>query len=307
MVIFTHCLPPMQMPPGNMGGRGDDIPIDQTPTNSSRAYVIWVDTPWKQFLMKRDEFRRRGYRLQDIETYVVKGNRLYAGLWHARSDEHRLWQAESWRKFHAKWQEYRNTGFRIIDVEIFEERGVTKFLGIFRQESSQNRFLVDLYWDELLRTRDEYDRKGYRLIDIEPYTDNNKQLKYAAIWDAGSDQHRLWSTSQKSEFLRQWNTFNIQGLRLIDLEIFLKEGRKQYTGVWRGGNGPYHLWTEAPWEGFKSKRARFDREGQQLIDLEVEAKDGKLYYSGVWIGGQAKFAMLQENQPAEVTIGPSAK
>ena len=58
-------------------------------------------------------------RLIDLETYVIDGNRKYAGVWRGGSDGYYLWSGVHWDSIVAKWQELAAQNLRLIDLESY--------------------------------------------------------------------------------------------------------------------------------------------------------------------------------------------
>ena len=268
----------------NSSDPGND-PDERAPDGEPGPIQLWVDLPWNELVDRNNALRNQGMGLIDVESYVVDGERVYLGVWHASRDQYQLVRTDDSEGFRDKWSELRDQNYQIIDCEVFLDGSRRTIVGAWKTGGADRRMRADAGWSTLLSLRNENKAAGYRLMDVEAY-DMNGSIKYTAIWEKAADEEKMWKASSMNEFIGKWREFNSEGLRLVDMEIFVEGNRKQYLGVWRSSNDDHGLWTEASLVSFINKNKEFQDRNLILTDIEVTVvggSDRKL--TGVWRAG----------------------
>ena len=279
LLLTLNCPNPIQ---GTAVSREADLSAPPPGKSATGNYALWLNASWDDIVAKRDQLAARDLRLVDIETVNVGGRTRYSGVWHASTAKHKLWKASGWDSFKSSWERFKLENLRLVDFEVFTEKGVLYVVGVWLTGRYASILRVDMSYDELVKYRDERSREGYLLIDVEPYVAVNGKVRYTGLWMQATAEHSIWNTTSWDEFYRKYRQFGKENLRLIDLEIYKKDGRKNYLGIWRQGDDAYKLWRETSQSGFLAKRKEFDRSKLRLVDLEVDNLDGRVVYSGVW-------------------------
>ena len=98
--------------------------------------AFFVGLTWDQLVARWKELAKDQY-LAKIETYVVNGKRLFAGVWRVGSGNGALYGMGDWPKFAAMKKSLDATQ-EMIDFEMYqEEDGQWSFLGVWRNSGKQ--------------------------------------------------------------------------------------------------------------------------------------------------------------------------
>lgn len=189
-----------------------------------------------QFHDKWEELRAAGYRLVDQESYILGGNRYYAGIWVQNKEGYdwaswrNLTSAEFSEKFAAMKDDYI-----MVDVEGYPTGAGLRYAMIWvenvahidwieRRNLSSEQFAIEF----------QQNKGQYRVWDIESYRDNGQQY-YAVIW-LKNDNGRGWAELRDmtaTSYRNNWYRYRDLGYRLIDFEIYESGSGTRYAGVWR--------------------------------------------------------------------------
>lgn len=244
-----------------------------------RAWAEHRDMTSEQYHAKWQEYKTKGYRPLDIESYRVNGTQKYAGIW-VENKERYGWSSK--RNLTASaygnyFQEQRNKGYRVVDIEAYQTSGGTRYAAIWVQNKeniawAQFRDMSrSAYQDKV----NEYSKKGYILVDFEAYKVGNAD-KYAGIWEKHtgfSSQARTNRT--KLEFANLWREYRDKGYRLVDFERYSTSGGVKYGGIWIENSTRFRY----------SKKGELDnlmasyKKDNNLPGISVAIiKDGKMIY-----------------------------
>jgi len=240
--------------------------------SGSSGYYLWAGVDWTNFVAKWNELGSQNYRLIDIETYEVGGQRRYSGVWEYGTDGYYLWGGADWTNFVAKWNELGPQGLRLIDIETYMDGSTRKYVGVWRAGTYGYYLYGGLDWTSFTTIWNNLG-DNYRLTDIETYMDGSTR-KYIGIWEYGTDGYYLWGGSDWATFVSLWDDLASDGLRLIDVETYLDGSTRKYIGVWRSGTYGYYLWSGVDWENFVSKWAENGVNNLRLIDYETFETNG---------------------------------
>lgn len=115
------------------------------------------------------------------------------------------------------------------------------------------------------------------------------ELRYQAVWSAGTGSNLVSSPLSRAEFLVRGEELTAQGLRLIDVETEVVDGRRVYAGVWMSGTGANIF--DGPMGPIQLRDARQARmaQGLRLVDVEIfRTGNGGRRYLGVWRPGSGE-------------------
>ena len=146
----TAAIPP-SMPA--YGARGTD------------GHYLWVNAPWSNFNAKWQELSAANLRLVNLDTYVVNGQRLWAGCWRSGSDGHYLWVDANWDAFRAKWQQLSGQGLRLTVLRTYGTNPVL-YAGVWRAGSDPYYLWVNASWDNFAAKWQELAAQNLRLINM---------------------------------------------------------------------------------------------------------------------------------------------
>lgn len=106
------------------------------------------------------------------------------------------------------------------------------------------------------------------------------------VYRSGDGGHYLWIGEDWKDFTSKWKELGREGLRLVDIERYVVDGKAKYAGVWLSGDGPHALWATDSWSKFTKQWGDYSKDGLKLIDIETYESDGIRHYLGVWEAGK---------------------
>ncbi len=93
-----------------------------------------------EYADKFDEYAKAGYRVVDLESYMLgNGAQRYAAIW-VQNTSGRGWFAYrdmGAQGFSNRWNQLRDAGYRLIDFEVYETDAGPRYAGVWRQNSSR--------------------------------------------------------------------------------------------------------------------------------------------------------------------------
>ncbi len=264
------------------------IDIDVYKVGSALRYsMIWRENTeqrgWAEFRnmssetysKKWKEFRDKGYRPHDIESYRINGQQKYAGIW-VQNKEGYSWSSKRNLKA-SEYGEYFKTqkskGRRMIDMEAYQTSGGLRYSAIWVQNKENISWAQyrDMSRSAYQKKIDDYTKKGYIVVDYETYRSNGKR-RYAAIWEKRSGYaYQVRTNRTEKEYANLWREYRDEGYRLLDFE---RQG-SDYAGVWIENASRYRY----------SKKKKIDnlmkkyRKDNNLPGISVAiVKHGKMIY-----------------------------
>ena len=207
--------------------------------HDDREWAEYRNLTHEEFSEKWVDFDDRGYRLIDQESYVLGGNRYYAGIWIDNVEEY-------------KWKSYRNiTNERYlelfaelkdeyipIDIEAYSMGDSTRYACAWvENKDGLGWYIFRGLSDSAFSANFETYREDYRIHDIESYRVNGNQ-RYAVIW-VRKIKNRGWAEYRDmtaKTYLNRLYDFIDRGYRLTDFEQYNTSSGIRYAGVWRQNN-----------------------------------------------------------------------
>jgi CubicO group peptidase (beta-lactamase class C family) len=192
---------------------------------------------------KWDEYRAKGYRPHDIETYLAGNNRRWAGIW-VENKEGLRWSSNrglTGQEYGALFQRKNRDGFRLVDIEVYSTSNGLRYACIWLENKPR------VAWSQLRNmTRSKYQDEvnkrsanGFRVVDFESYTTSNGQ-RYAAIWERKPGYKWQTRTNRTArQFANLWRQYRDEGYRLVDFERYQTARGARYAGVWAENDARY--------------------------------------------------------------------
>ncbi|MCP4848881.1 MAG: tandem-95 repeat protein [Verrucomicrobiaceae bacterium] len=190
----------------------------------------------KEFADYWVNYQQAGYRLIDQESYVLGGERYYAGIWMGNVEGY---QWASYRNlsdssFSEKMEQHEDTHL-LVDFEAYAMGDSIHYAGIWVENTGDIDWLLRRDRTDSQFTEDFQVYKGeYRIHDFESYQVEGEE-RYAAIWIKNSNG-RWWSEHRDmtaKEYRNQWLRHRDMGYRLSDFEQYETGSGIRYAGVWR--------------------------------------------------------------------------
>jgi CubicO group peptidase (beta-lactamase class C family) len=225
-----------------------DIEVDEI-DGEQRVAAVWqrntdnrgwaehrnLDT--NQFHDKWTEYKDQGYRLVDQESYVLNGQRYYAGIW-VQNKENLAWASYrnlTSEEFSQKFDEFKNAGYLMVDVEGYSTGDGLRYAMIWVKNTENLAWAEyrNLSSDGFAQKFDEL-KATHRMWDVESYRHNGVQY-YAGIW-VENKNGRGWSEYRdmsETGYRNRWYRMRDLGYRLIDFEVYDTANGERYAGIWR--------------------------------------------------------------------------
>ncbi len=128
------------------------VDVEAYPSGGKTKYsAIWVkntaglgwaeyrDMSKSSYASKFKEFKQKGYRVLDIESYKQGSTQKYAAIW-VKNTNGRGWAARrdmdaNW--FGNWWKTYKDEGYRLVDFEAYPTAQGTRYAGVWRQNGNR--------------------------------------------------------------------------------------------------------------------------------------------------------------------------
>ncbi len=181
------------------------------------GFSMWRNFSQADFDKKWREMGQKGYRLYDVESYVVSGKRKWAGLFKKGTGKHALFSNYSTSNFGKKRDDLAKQGYKLIDIEVFDSKDGLKWTGVWTEgkEGLLNRNYDTSKFKDLVEQRN---MNGYKLLDMETYKVNGK-TKWAGIWEKSPEYQRANFWLKYCDIMESYQK-NSEEYELIDLESF---------------------------------------------------------------------------------------
>lgn len=234
-------------------------------------YFTWQKT-LGNFEAWIDEQYYKGRRLIDVETYVVNGQRRWAGVVRSGNWTQKFLHGLTPTTFFQQLSDPANQGLAPFNLEAYIDGGNVYFAAILRSGLLQaNMTLVLDVGTSALKTANQQNvNQGGRLVDIETYVSGGTR-RWAAIWLPGDwDSYLLPDLSFQSFKEQTQKKFDDEGMRLIDVETYIQGGQRLWAGIGRKGTWANTFLAEYSLQTFKDKvQQLFDEKGRRIIKLEM--------------------------------------
>lgn len=185
------------------------------------AHRLIVDMDRANFLQTTQKlFDEQGLRLETMATYVVGGQRRWAGSYRSGDWAHRLHIDRTQQVFVDESNKlHSEQGLRLTNVRTYVEGGQRLWAGIYRSGDWANRLLLDRTFSGFANdTQKLFNEQGLRIVDVTTYVVNG-QRRWAAICRSGDWGSRWFFALNRQHFTAvNQALFNEQGLRLIALD-----------------------------------------------------------------------------------------
>ncbi|WP_400075259.1 serine hydrolase [Winogradskyella sp. R77965] len=172
------------------------------------------------FKKKWEEMNKKGYRLFDLETYVINGKRKWAGLFKKSSEKSAMWRNLSSKNFEDMRKSMQSKGLQLIDIEVYNSGGKLKWSGVWLKGETE-RLNSNISFNDfktLIKTRSN---QGYKLIDVETYKLDGER-KWSGIWERTDEPQELSDALSFCSLMKQHDDLSKNKYELMDLIRFNK-------------------------------------------------------------------------------------
>lgn len=94
------------------------------------------------------------------------------------------------------------------------------------------------------------------------------------VWKEGAKKGKLIHGLDWSAFTLNWEQLAAQGLRLIDVQSYIKDGSRKWAGLFRPGTGGHALYV-LEWPAFTKKWDELSKTGLRLVGIHTYKEGGK--------------------------------
>ena len=110
-------------------------------------------------------------------------------------------------------------------------------------------------------------------------------LRLQSVWQEGDRDAVHTGLLSLEQFNRQGEELAAQGLRLIDVETEVINGRRGFAGLWTRGSGDNYFHVTKGLAAFRRNMQAMRSEGRRLVDFETYRDGGARYWAGVYRNG----------------------
>ncbi len=226
----------------------------------------------QQFLSSGEELADEGFRAIDVETRVVNGQRVYAGLWSTGVGGTAFTGPFGAIDMREEILERLQQNMRIEDFEVFRTAtGGRRYIALWRNGAGRQRLTGPMQFAAFQARGVALAREGMRPVDIEVERVNGVLL-YHGLFRTGDGDAFLSPPLELSAFrvLRDAQVF--AGLELADMERIEDGDETLYVGLWRSGNGESRLSAPRSFpEYFVFSQEQFNN-GMESADFELAVR-----------------------------------
>ncbi|MEM8789451.1 MAG: hypothetical protein AAGE76_14420 [Pseudomonadota bacterium] len=223
----------------------------------------------QDFALRYREFDNRGFRLTDLETTVIDGERRFAALWVRGRSPNMIIGPMSRTGFRMEMLRYGRGGLRVTDIEVLAEPdGPALVMGVLQDGAKRQVLEVDLDLRALLAADRSRRRVGMSLVDLE-VRESATGLRYTALWEAGARSQTISPPVEADEFRVMRAEYAAGGFALTDMETIANRGRTQIIGVWSRDAPAVVVTNDDGTRPFMERGWQQSQAGRSLVDLEM--------------------------------------
>jgi CubicO group peptidase (beta-lactamase class C family) len=211
-----------------------------------RGWVERRDLSWTDFRTEWDRLKEAAYRLVEQETYVVGGERLYAGIW-VQNREKADWAShrrQTNTDFKATFAANRDAGLMPVDFDQFKTSKGWRYSTVWVEPTRATAWRLRRNMTSAVFSKwfKEYKSK-YRMVSFESVR-TSKGQRYAGIWVENSNR-RGWAERRdmtRRAYVNHWQRYKDLGYRLVGFDRYETADGTRYAGIWRQ-NSERPVWT----------------------------------------------------------------
>lgn len=176
-----------------------------------------VDLQWDRFFNEWQKLERRGFRIDDFESYELGPIRVYSGVFNQGDFPPSALINYDWPNFLSAWSSIEAQGYRLHDHEIYRIDGRWVYSGIFKPDTYVPFAHFGQPFGEFLEAWRSAERQGYFLHDLEVYR-SGEGLRYNGVFRPGRQNRGAWINQPWKGFLQKWGEFEDANYRIHDFE-----------------------------------------------------------------------------------------
>ncbi|MFE8603476.1 LamG-like jellyroll fold domain-containing protein [Archangium violaceum] len=217
--------------------------VVRVPANPTARYTaVWQRTTvgehkvegvrYADFRAAYDELWPEGWRLHQLQSYVVSGQVLYNAVWRPGTESEVQVYGWSYQDFRAKYDELYPQGWRLHLLQSYVVNNQVLYNAVWRPGTSGEVQVYGWSYQDFRAKYDELYPQGWRLHLLQSYVVNN-QVLYNAVWRPGtSGEVQVYGWSYQ-DFRNKYDELWPLGWRLHLLQSYVLNGQVLYNAVWR--------------------------------------------------------------------------
>ncbi len=223
--------------------------------------------------------------LDKCRADMDNGNDLFNAVWRKTGNDVIVRTGRPNDEFYEEVKRLRAFGYHCKDIEAFVHNGALYWDGVFQKDIARTGMWRNAskqaFVDKCAEMRDD----GYRLYDVETYINEEGKRLWAGVFRKTNDGYSVRLDRSTSEFSAIREQENANGKKLIDVEVYLKNGKQYWSGVFTKGE-PNKLNRNYSMDDFDAMVQSRRAQGYKLIDVEFyETEPGgtiEFKVAGIW-------------------------
>lgn len=221
------------------------------------------------FLDSGNALAQNGMRLIDVETRIMNGRRVYAGLWTQGAGSNIFVGPMGPIDIREEMTSRRAQGLRVDDFEIFRtSSGGRRYIGIWRPGTGRELLTGPVEFDAFVARGERLTQDGMRLIDVEVERVDGRTL-YSGLFRTGTGSNFITGPLRRRAFTDLRDQQVADGLQLVDVEGIQIGGTPRFVGVWSSGNGESRLSRLRSFGNFFAFAQNQFNDGKHAVDFEM--------------------------------------
>ncbi|MEM9004751.1 MAG: M12 family metallopeptidase [Cyanobacteria bacterium P01_F01_bin.86] len=201
---------------------------------SNRSEIQVYKWKYQDFRAKYDELWPQGWRLWDLQPYVINDQVRYNAVWYKSRSSIGEIQIYGWKyqDFRAKYDELWPQGWRLHILKNYVIKNQVFYTAVWRRSKRAEIQVYDWKDQDLRAKANELWPQGWRLRIVNPYVVNG-QVLYSAVWyrsNRGDIQAFGW---KPEDFRKKNGKLRRKGWRLHLFQPYLQGQELRYTATWR--------------------------------------------------------------------------
>lgn len=108
---------------------------------------------------------------------------------------------------------------------------------------------------------------------------------HTGVYRAEAAVSRLLTRLEWEDFLKQWQTLEARGFRMVDFETHTEGSKRLYAGVLRPGTDAKAAIIGQEWAPFHAEWQNLEKKNLRMTDFETYISGGKRLYAGIFRAG----------------------
>ena len=190
-----------------------------------------------QFSAEWNAAKDAGMRLTEQETYLVDGERQYAGIW-VKNTEGLSWashRGQTDAQFLASFAAHRDAGLMPIDYDEYNTSAGLRFNSAWVQAPSGTSWKLYRGLSSAgFSQRFAENSASYRMLAFDSLNVSGTQ-RYAQIWieNTNGRGHLMRRDMNATSWANYWHRYADLGYRLVSFDRYETAAGTRYAGIWR--------------------------------------------------------------------------